>query len=230
MRHTLFLLLLLAACQSHPTLEPQQLVDVAEPTTKPARIGLIIVNDISKSGYLTADAATLTTFLYKYVYDGFVISALNIQSNSHRQQPWLSPVVIADTLSITSTNFLAADRQRKRNAVLKQAAVNQCQSVADEVSKRIFVPLTHERSDVQGGLQMAADIAKTYVERNMQPVIIILSDLLQDVEPGMEMLELVSFPPNSEIIVIGANPSVDLKKVFGSIKVRALVSFQHLNL
>jgi hypothetical protein len=212
------------------TVSVKQPVATAEATTKPARVGVILVCDISKSGFLNPDTATLTAFLHQYIYAGVVLTALHIKSDSRRQQPLLSPVMVADTIPITSSNFITADHTRKKNALLKQTGLKQCQDVVSEVARQFFVPLTHEHSDVQGGLQVASEVAKTYAGRNIRPVMIIVSDLLQDIKPGPEGLSPVSFPPNAEVIVIGPDPSVDLKKVFGPLHVQTLVSFQHLNL
>jgi hypothetical protein len=55
---------------------------------------------------------------------------------------------------------------------------------------------------------------------------------LQDIQSGNkpEPLSTYEFPAQTEILLIGADHSVNLETLFGLIKIRQLPSFQHLNI
>ncbi len=221
------MLFTLNSCQNAEPIPAKPVVAVIPPAT-----GITMVYDLSRSNtYLQPDDSTVIELLYEYAFNGVYLTGIHILSDSRIQQPWLSPFVHIDTLPIPN-NFILAAKQLKRNQEAIRQAREKCAAVARQVGKHLFLPQDHDHSDVTGALRLAATAAHGYAGKGIRPVVIIISDLIQDVEPGAEPepIPAIDFPPDTEIILIGADPGVSLPSIFGAVKIRALPSFQHLTI
>lgn len=220
-------LLVCSGCQNAEPIPTKPVVAAIPPAT-----GITMVYDLTRSNtYLQPDDSTVVELLYDYAFHGVYLTGLHILSDSQKQQPWLSPYIGVDTLPLPN-NFILAAKQLKRNQEAIRQAREKCAAVARQVGTQLFLPQEQDYSDVTGALRLAAKAAHGYAEKGIRPVVIIISDLIQDLEPGIdpEPIPAIDFPPDTEIILIGADPSVSLPAIFGQVKIRELPSFQHLTI
>lgn len=230
------LLLVLAALVAavlccHKTEEPTPQT-VTAPMQQSPGAGIVMVYDLTQSDTcLKPDVQTTSALLMKHAFSGVCLTGIHILPNSQQQQAWLSPFIHADTTALPS-NFILAAKQSKINKEVILKVRQECDSVARMACDRIFLPQVYKWSDVTGALRLAAMAAQGYADKGLHPIVIVVSDMLQDLEPGpgIEPIPALNFPPDTEVIVIGAAPSVALKAIFGNVKIRALPAYQFLTL
>lgn len=209
--------------------ERQPAPDATPKVITPAK-GVVILYDRTRSDtFLNPQRSVLSSFLYQHIFEGISVTGVQVTDNSQRQEPWFCPLLKADTLPLPS-NFIKAGRQRKKNAAAIEQAKMRCALAADSIAGHLFLPQIYDRSDVAGALRLCVMAANSYAAKGLQPEVIMMCDLLQDLlaDKSYEALEPVVFPAGTKIIVIGAHPGVDLSRLFGGAPVQELPSFQHL--
>lgn len=203
-----------------------------QPPVPKIPVGLILAYDISESSlHQKLDSATISGYLMRHIFDGVAATGILVLPDSHLQQPWFMPLLKADTLPLPA-NFIQAERQRKRNAEALTQAERRCAEAVSNLCENMLLPQSQPFSDVSGALKLCALAAHSYAARGYKPVLVLVSDMLQDIQNvyGQETIPAFEFPPETEIIIIGADPSVSLNSIFGNHPISQFPSFEHLNL
>lgn len=194
-------------------------------------VPIILVGDATLSDpFIQPDTTTLRILLSKYVFSGVELTVLNVQSDSYRQQPYYSDVIRVDTLP-GSSNFIRNRRNRIENQRRIAQVEKVLQPVLDSCFNRLLLAHRHTRSDVSNALRLAAMAASNPAYKGRQVIVVIASDLQEDILPGVpEVPHPVQFPSNVRILLIGHHPDIDLKRLFPGQTPVGIPSFHHLRM
>jgi len=163
-----------------------------------------------------------------YLMHGLEISAVSVNSDSYHQTVYYSGLLKMDT-PLQSSNFIKNRKYRKENQKCLANSNILLQAVLDSLQKRFINIPKCDSSDVNNALTWVNIAATNAVKKGHNVIIILASDLVQDlIKYVQETAHPVHFPPGIQIVVIGHHPSVNLEQLFPAQKPLVLPSFQHL--
>lgn len=197
------------------------------PTLQP--LPCILVTDATRSDrFIRLDTATLRNFLSHYLFQGVELSVLAVLPNSYKQTVYYSGKLRLDTLPVSS-NFIVNRKNRKENQRRISGIDNLLHPVLDSIQEQFIEMTVYDSSDVNGAMDKTVLTASNPVYQDRKVLVIIASDLLQDLIKYVgEETRPIQFPSNVRLVVIGNHPSIDLKKLFPGHSPIELPSFQHL--
>lgn len=187
-----------------------------EPEKAPelSRTLTILVNDVSESAAkIHCPISELRkAWLHDALQGGAYLATVLLSSESECYIPEWMETVRLDTLlhegSIYRRRAIAQDNERQ--IARAHAQLNRWDAW---LSDSVFLPKRAAYSDVQGALQHCQQLAKVYSERGFRIRLIVLSDLIHDM-PDRSRLRPIELPAGTELILIGAAPSVPTSTIF----------------
>jgi len=200
---------------------------LAVPTPRP--LACILVTDATRSDqFIRPDTATLRILLAHYLFQGVELSVLAVLPNSYKQTVYYSGKLHLDTLP-ASSNFIVNRKNRTENQRRISGLGKILHPVLDSTQKQFIEMAVCDSSDVNGALYKAVITASNPAYKDRNVLVIIASDLLQDlIKYVEEETRPMQFPSNTRLVLIGNHPTIDLKKLFPRHSPIELPSFQHL--